>query len=187
MNFTPYIENLIAHYEKEWDNKSIIKYFGKGPIEDLLPQGFCVLEFPPTSKRNLWTYATCCMSTDMDINPIELHIFSSTKNSELVELLTVIAHYHITGEKLNLNQTVNFGKPWQNNSNCNYGLISLPYLDGPKIENCIFLDKTIKCFWLIPITKEELNYVKNLGIDALEELFEKSNFKYYDENRKSII
>ncbi len=187
MNFAVYKENIIAHYEKAWDNKSIVKYSGKGSVEDLLHQGFCVLEFPPILKREFWTYATCCMSQFDDVNPIELHIFSAIQSSELVELLTIIAHYHITGKKLNLHHTVNFGKPWLNNSNCNYGLISLPYLDGPKIENCNLDGKTIKCFWLIPITKEELDYKKKFGVEALEQLFDKSDFNYCDENRVSLV
>lgn len=77
----------------------------------------------------MWTYATCCMSQPNDPCPLELHLFSSEKSEEPVELLVVTAHYHRTAEKLGLGHSVNFGKPWILNSTCEYGLLSRPYLN----------------------------------------------------------
>ena len=187
MDIKAYQNSKISHYEIFWNNKSIIKNWDKGPVESLLLQGFCILEFQPTLQRNMWTYATCGMSKIEDIDPIELHVFSLKQNNELVELLTIVAHYHNFGEKLNLNHTVNFGKPWQNKSICDYGLISLPYLDGTGLENCDLANETIKCYWLIPITKQELDYKKENGIEALEMLFDQSQLDFIDENRESLV
>ena len=181
-------KKIIEHYEKIWSNKASIHYWSNGPVDEL-PFDFCILEFTPTEKRKMWTYATCCMSQPADNNPIEIHLFSERKCNELIELLTVVAHYHRMGSPLGLNHTVNFGKPWQDNSTCEYGYISLPYLDGPDSENLYLTDDTnpIKCYWLIPITLNEVNYAKKNGSESLEEKFDSSSFNYFNIHRNSIL
>jgi hypothetical protein len=104
--------------------------------------------------RDMWTYATCSVSTALDEEPIELHLFSPVQAEELVELLTVVAHFHITGARLGLGHTVNFGRPWLPGSRCSFGLISHPYLDGPSLEVARgpAFRREVRCLWLIPIT-----------------------------------
>jgi hypothetical protein len=153
-----------------------------------LPFDFCVLEFQPAELRNMWTYATCGMSQPNDQIKIELHIFSKTQEKSLVELLTVIAYYHRNDCTLNLNHSVNFGRPWLPYSNCEHGFISLPYLDGSNLEWFGFSDIIkIRFLWLIPITKEEVEYKKVKGSESLEDAFEKANFDFTDPLRKSVI
>lgn len=175
-------QKITDHYEKCWTGSAVPHLWGKGPIHKL-PEDFRVLEFAPQSERNMWTYATCCMSQPGDENPIELHLYSSVRNEMLVELLTVTAYFHISTAKLNLHHTVNFGQPWQHGSLCSYGLISLPYIDGPSLEN----GPAIKCYWLIAITPEELSYKKEYGVDALEDKFEEGGIDYANPFRKSLI
>lgn len=184
-----YRSQLISHYEQIWHNSAQIVNWTKGPISEL-EQDFCVLEFSPTENRDMWTYATCCMSKLTDLMPIELHIFSKEQSNELVELLTITAHFHRNDQPLNLNHTVNFGKPWQNQSMCDHGLISLPYLDGPELENlCLkeYDNKTVKFYWLLPVTRTEINYAKDNGIDSLEQKFEMPGFNYLDVHRQSVV
>lgn len=104
--------------------------FKEGPAWQL-PPGFRVLVFRPNERRKMWTYASCGMSQQSDAVPLELHLFSPVQTDLHVELLTAIAHYHVTGEYLDLGHTVNFGRGWLPGSQC---LISLPYLDGPTLE-----------------------------------------------------
>lgn len=145
---------------------------------------FCIVEFPPHGERNMWTYATLGMSHFKQPS-IELHLFSSEQDYSLVELLTVIAYYHIVDKQLDLGHTVNFGRPWQGNSSCAYGFISLPYLDGPELES---VEKySVKCCWLIPITKEERNFKAEYGIESLEEKFETVGLNFIDINRESAV
>ncbi|MEJ1241852.1 suppressor of fused domain protein [Chryseolinea sp. T2] len=164
------------------------RFWYKGPIGKT-SLDFCVLEFPPTSDRNMWTYATCCMSSISDITPLEVHMFSSIQDQSIVELLTVVASYHQNDSQLDIYHTVNFGRPWQGKSKCHYGLISLPYLDGPNLEDLIFSDslKRVKFYWLIPITKDEMEFKKGFGIESLEEKFEESEFNYLDANRPGVV
>lgn len=175
-----YQKNIINHYSRCWNKAPAIHKWEKGPTHKL-PADFNILEFAP-GERNMWTYATCCMSQPNDVRPIELHIFSSTKDESLVELLTVIAYYHRNTASLGLDHTVNFGRPWQGQSLCDHGLISLPYLDGPELENM----DSIKFYWLIPITKEEVAYKKKNGITALEEKFDEG-LDYINVSRKGLV
>lgn len=181
-----YYNLILEHYRTQWRNEPRSYLWDKGPIEKL-PSMFRVLEFGPSESRDMWTYATCGMSSLDKISPVELHIFSSKKDETIIELLTVITFYHHNTSILNLGHTVNFGKPWQDNSKCEFGLISLPYLDGPELENLVLPDRAVKCYWLVPITREEMEYKKRNGMEALEEQFEKTPFNYIDPNRKSVV
>jgi len=182
MNWT---ERIKTHYEQNWQVASEICPFTCGPIKDL-SSDFKVLAFPPHAGRSMWTYATCGMAQPEDALPIELHLFSSKRDIRIVELLFMVAHFHQTGSQLNLWHTVDFGRPWVGESNCTYGLISLPYLDGPDLENLDEAVSPIKFYWLIPITKDELELKKTVGIEALEARFEEANFDYSDPSRASV-
>jgi hypothetical protein len=168
-----------THYTAFWNVTGTRSPFDRGPIHQL-PPDFCVLEFPPHGDRN----ATCCMSQAGDNRPIELHVFSPRQTDEVAELLYATAHFHRTGERLGLNHTVNFGKPWIARSSCDHGFISLPYLDGPGLENG---PHNIKFYWLIPITKAEVEYATAHGVNALEEMFEREPFNYLDPARTSVV
>lgn len=86
-----------------------------------------------------------------------------------------------------MGHTVNFGCPWFEKSNSEYGLISLPYLDGPLLENLQSSSRKIQFLWLIPITVSEVNYKKQNGLEALEQKFDEAYFNYLDPYRKSIV
>jgi hypothetical protein len=136
----------------------------------------------------MWIYATVGMSGTYSGHLIELHLFSPTQQIEShVELLTVVAHYHLTRARLGLHHTVNFGRPWLPDSDCQHGLISLPYLDGEKMEIMNLKEKHIHCLWLIPITKKEIDFVLEKGLEALETAFESSKFNYLDPYRPSVV
>src|ERR1700754_4605526 len=129
-----YQEVIVSHYEKIFGSQAEFYLMEQGPIQKL-PYDFRVLEFAPSAGRNMWTYATCCMSQQEDNSLIELHLVSSKRDTSIVELLTAATYYHRQTAKLGLHHTVNFGRPWQDESECTYGYISLPYLDGPSLEN----------------------------------------------------
>ena len=181
----PQSDLVAKHYEKMWGVSGRDVEFVGGPIEDL-PDGFRVLEFEPHGDRAMWTYATCGMSTAEDISPTELHIFSPKKSGEPVEVLVATAHYHRTGKTLGLGHSINFGKSWIDTSFCKYGLISLPYLDGPNFENFETRNGVVKCLWLIPVAKSEVDFKKEYGLEALEERFDEKQFNYLDPMREVV-
>lgn len=173
------------HYAQFWGEFTVHR-FDKGRVNEL-PAGFKILKFPPNNKRSMWTYATCGMSGNPGANAIEIHIFSPAEHDFLIELLTVIAHYHVTGGNLGLGHTVNFGCSWYKDSQLDYGLISLPYLDGPAFELYQIEMKKIQFLWLIPITASERNYKMQYGLEMLEQKFEEIHLNYLDPYRKSAV
>lgn len=179
---------ILNHYNQIWNNIPNILLFQKGPFE-ALHKDFRILEYPPTNDRNMWTYATCGMSMGFkNCKNIELHIFSPIKSPEIVELLTSVAYYHTQSFSLDLNHTINFGKSWQKNSLCKYGFISLPYLDGPPLENYFLSDKTsVHFYWIIPITEKEREYKIELGTEKLDSLFDISELDYLNIDRESLV
>lgn len=179
-------EAISTHYTKNWNVQPAVCRFRRGAVYEL-PKEFKVLAFPPHSGRPLWTYATCGMSLPSDKNPVELHIFSYVQSEKIVELLFAISHFHRTGARLDLWHSVNFGRPWLSGSSCSFGLVSLPYLDGPTLENFECREGIGKIYWLIPITEAELKLKKASGIEALEELFDTSGFVYAESTRASVV
>jgi Suppressor of fused protein (SUFU) len=182
MDFT----EIKKHYEDQWREKAEFCQWQKGPVSDL-PENFGILKFQPSLHRNMWIYATCGMSKQPDSNRIELHLFSPCETQSLVELLTVVAHYHLTGDYVDVGHTVNFGRPWLPNSRCDHGLISLPYLDGPDLEWLVTPSGKVRFLWLIPVTLKEVEFLGRNGLEAMEKLFEHSNFNYLDPARVSVI
>src|SRR5688572_29470123 len=171
-------KEILGHYFKNWGSGADVKQWDKSPVEQL-PGDFKILEFAPTTKRRMWTYATWGMAQPGDRNPLEVHIFSAKKNDDMVALLTNTAHYHRSIAPLDLGHSVNFGRPWQKKSACDHGLISLPYLDGPPLEHFnSVIGKPVHFYWLIPVTPAELEYKKQYGGKALEAQFAKEKLNY---------
>lgn len=180
-----YCKVLMSHYQSVWGAAGELRRWREGPTHEL-PVGFGVLEVPPHGERPLWTYATCCMSEQGDEAPLELHLFSPRRADELVELLTVIAHYHRTGARVGLHHTVNFGRPWLEQSKATFGLVSLPYLDGSKLEWLGEEGGSTRFLWLIPITERERDLKRDQGIEVLEQRMEASGFDYSSPERPSL-
>jgi len=182
-----YQDEIIKHLTEFWNTEPKIYFFTKGPSHKL-PYNFRILEFEPNKDRDYWIYATCCMSQELDSKRLELFLLSNKQDEGLIEILTAVAYYHRNTAKLDLYNTVNFGKPWQNDSKCTFGYISLPYLHGTALEN-LYIDAlgNINFYWLIPITEEELLYKQNNGIEGLENLFESKSINYLNAERLSLV
>ena len=183
-----YHTQIQRHYEHQWSSSAECRSWEHGPL-DQLAATFTILEFAPRPSRSIWTYATCCMSQPDDIHSVEIHLFSSTREESHIELLTAIAHYHRTSRRLALGHIVNFGRPWFPKSECSFGLLSLPYLDGPSLEVLPLpaADKAVRFLWLIPITARERDYAKRFGGEAFKQKLEESQFNYLDPQRRSVV
>ncbi|WP_052496566.1 suppressor of fused domain protein [Pedobacter lusitanus] len=182
-----YITELVDHYVRYFGVSGKSLKLGKGP-EDKLHPDFFILEFPPNKKHAMVCYCTVGMSEDrLDDNLIELFVYSPKADESLVELLTVCASYHRNRLPLNINHTVNIGQPWLDNSKCDYGFISTPYLDGPKLELFEYDGKEIECCWFIPITQKERDFKIEHGVEQLEQLFEDKQLDYLNPERNCLI
>ncbi|GAA4026633.1 hypothetical protein GCM10022409_08250 [Hymenobacter glaciei] len=127
------------------------------------------------------------MSTDTPEALIELHILSNKEDTTLIELLTVTASFHRNNTNLGLHHTVNFGRPWQDDSLCSYGFISLPYLSGEALEIFDCEGGHLHNLWLLPTTESERDYKMENGWDALEQRFEDCGLDYLNPQRDSCI
>ena len=182
---TPRHDAIERHYAALWGPVRGRLAWDRGPIHEL-PTGFEVLHFHRATDASV--HATCGMSTAEDAAPLELHLVTRRADAvrpELVELLTVVAHYHRTGARLGLGDTVHFGRPYLPGATCEHALISLPYLDGPTLE-WMRAPRT-RFLWLFPITPAELAFKKSRGADALEARFEAAGVDYLDPRRASVV
>ena len=179
---------VYQHYRRCWGPESAVTRWERGPAHEL-GEHFRVLVFPPGSARTMWTYATVGMFLTPEAGQqhgLELHLLAPDETEDHVELLTAVAHYHLTGHPLGWGHTVNFGRPWYPGSQCSYGLISLPYLDGSELEWMNTGERATRFLWLIPITRSERKYKGEQGLEALEQLFE-NGFNYLDPFRSSVV
>jgi hypothetical protein len=183
-----HVRLLREHYQRQWGSSPAARRWRSGPIQQLGAE-FQVLEFPPTDHSFMWIYSTAGMTPTVDAlhQRLELHLFAPQPDESLVELLTMIAHYHVTEKPLGLHHTVNFGRPWLAGSACDHGFISLPYPYGPSLE---WLapgnQEQTRCLWLIPITRGEVAFKKSHGPEALESRFEERQFNYLDPRRPGV-
>lgn len=177
---------IISHYENSWGKDWSLIDFPKSPASPL-PSDFGILEFLPRPGREMWTYATCGMSFGRPENMLELHMFCNSRNPDAGEILAACAHYHLTAQQLGVGHSVNFGKPWAEGSSCDFGVVSLPYLDGPNLEVLVNgRGDEILFLWLIPVTRSEVEFKKEHGFKALEDLFEEKNFNYANPLRAAV-
>jgi hypothetical protein len=181
------MKDISTHYQQVW-----------GPADNLLlpspserrrfPLGYAVARFPPVDGRVSWIYATVGMSAGLADSQLELHVRVSTEDPRHAEVLHCVADFHRAAFRLSLYHTVNLGEPWLRGSLCTHAFVSLPYIDGPRIE--WFHGKTgeilARCLWLVPITAEELALKKKAGVAALEDLFEANAVPYADLYRSSM-
>lgn len=187
MKTNSYTSSLQRHYEDHFGTKGNKTVWNLDPHKKMHPD-FYILEFAPNERHNMWTYCTVGMSLDRkDDNLIELFIFSPKKDDALIELLTIITSYHRNSAPLNIHHTFNIGQPWLDDSICDYGFISLPYVDGKELEIFKFENNTFHCYWVIPITESEKEYKIEKGSVALEDLFEEKGIEYLNPYRQSLI
>lgn len=184
MSQSTYGLELLNHYKKHWGPLQRRLFPQRGAVQDL-PAGMFVGEYHPEDSRG-WVYATIGASAD-NVKKLEFFIVSNCQTEDLVDSLCAVVYYMTTGPHLDLGHTINLGIPWLCGSQCDYLLLSLPYLDGPSLEMFRFGDKQLQCVWLIPITKSERDYKISHGLESLERLFDSSNFEYANPSRQSLV
>jgi hypothetical protein len=180
-----YAESIESHYVKKWREPVSTIRWDEGPTGEL-PSDFRILLM--NRAPDMMAFTTRCMSQPADKDRVELHALcrpSDSKQSNLPEILTAIAHFHRTSHMLGLGHSVNFGKPWMPESGCTHGVISLPYLDGPDLE--WMLEPRVRFLWLIPVTQTEIDFKNAHGMEALEERFEATQFDFLDPYRSSVV
>ncbi|HET9161490.1 MAG TPA: suppressor of fused domain protein [Caulobacteraceae bacterium] len=180
-------EQLVAqHYALVWGRTGGPQPFAGARALDL-PAQFTVLAYAPSNIRPYWTYATCGMSQAFDERAVELFVFAPYSAPEVVELLYATAHYHRAGANLSPGDAVNFGRPWMGASACTFGLVSLPYLEGPQMETAHLAGRQVKVYWLVPVTASEVAFRKTHGLAALEAQFDRVRLQFARPGRDPVV
>jgi Suppressor of fused protein (SUFU) len=180
-----YLRSIREHYQRQWGACDELRW-PRGPIEQL-PEGFSVLKFQPSARNSLFTFATCGMSATDDAGRVECFILSPVADKSICELLTIVAWYHRNCVRLGLGHTINFGRPWLPQSECDHGLFSTPHLHSAELEQLDNGGGATKFLWLIPITAFEREFMVNCGLEALEMRFEANALDYANPHRQSIV
>lgn len=181
-----YLERIERHYSEFWADPVETLRWPVGPIETVRPE-FRVLVIPRSPGS--FAFATLGMSAPGDPEPLELHVLVKPARWReardcVVELLAAVAHYHRTEQPLDLGHTVYFGQGWFRDFRCSCGLVSLPYLDGPKLE---WMEvPPVRFLWLIPITPAEREFKREHGLEELERRFERKQVDLLDPTRPSV-
>lgn len=176
---------LERHYAQAW-GEGIATVDFPSSTHSHLPPSFTVLALPSHPGRDVWTYATSGMSEGMAAQ-IELYAVSNHATDAIPEFLAAIASFHQEMGGVGPGDTVNLGKGWAEGSLCEYALISLPYLEGPSLGMLAAAGRTVHIYWLLPLTKAEVEFKKLNGLEALEAALESSGFNYLDMMRPSVI
>jgi hypothetical protein len=147
---------------------------------------FFVMCFAPGPKTGLWAYFSVGAELlEADAPRLEFFVLSPRFDTRMVELVTMIAHYHRT-ERLGLSHLLPIGAPWLDCSSCDCFLVSLPYSFGPALEHLDYGTGSARFLWLLPITSSERQFAKEHGVEALEERFDQAQLQYWDINRTSV-
>jgi len=118
---------------------------------------------------------------------IEAFIVTPDQNLRAVEFLYALTHFHLTGARLDLGHTVNFGEELWDGSGLDHGFLSFPYAQVAGFESFTYDNGRTTVTWLIPITSAERDYKKENGVDALETLFERRSLDYLNPSRASLV
>jgi len=178
---------VIEHFERRWGLPEAEFRSARSPLEEVAPD-LSLARY--RRESGLYSYSTSGLSAANREVPLELFVVVRPEQAlvneyDWLEALSVIAHFHATGASLDVGHTVSLGRPWLPGSSCEYGLVSLPYLDGPALEWPG--DSSFRCLWLLPITAGELEYKRSHGVDALESLLESSGVDVVDAYRPSSV
>ncbi len=181
-----YLDAIVRHYAASWSEPTKNFRWRKGPIETLRPE-FRVLRI--SRSNGTVAFATLGMSDPNDVAPLELHLLAKPDlddedQNSVVELLASVAHYHLTGQTLDMGHSVDFGRGWVKHSPCSCGLVSLPYFDGPTLE--WMENPRVRFLWLIPIMPIERELKRTNGLEILEQRFEREQVDLLDPMRRAV-
>jgi Suppressor of fused protein (SUFU) len=177
-----------AHIERFFAGHQInYETWDAGPIVHALPH-FQVACIAPGPKSSLWTYVSvgACEVGPIDAYRLEFLICAPSARRRLVGFLAMTAHYHKVS-RLGLGHTYPIGEPWDEGSNLDHILVSLPYTFGPSLEVCDLGSAPVHILWLLPITDDERQFKIKHGVEALEAKFDEVQLEHWNSQRTSVI
>jgi hypothetical protein len=177
------------HLKRFWPkNQRETFSWGPGPIRETLPH-WQVVRITPLRSGEPWVYATVGaweIPTEANCG-MEFVLLSPREDPIHVETQAMVSNFHADPRyRVHLGKVLDIGRPWMDDSNCNQFLVSLPYPQGPGLENCYVDGYHVRFLWLLPITATERRYLEANGQEALERRFEGSGINAVDPLRQSV-
>ena len=184
-------------YEDELDAHVLAFFQGHAPAERRwksekvarLNPLFHVLELGPGPRLPAWTYVTSGAGRQAPDNGrrLEFVLCAREPSERHVQLLYMTAHYHLTGETLDVGHTFSIGEPWVPGSSLDCVMVSLPFPFGPALEVFEHGDHQAHLLWLTPISSAERAFARRTGVNDLEALLESEQVDFLDPDRQSVV
>lgn len=135
-----------------------------------------------------WVYVTVGASDASHGDGIEFFVLSPSESPRHIETLAMVASFHVNARyRISVGRTVNIGCPWIEGAVADHLLVSLPYPYGPSLEHCDALGRHVQVLWLVPITEAEARHVCERGLEAFEQLLERSDADVISLARRSLV
>src|SRR5262245_58576028 len=126
------VDAVGAHLERWWGPTEAL-IWERGPMASERPE-FRVLR-SHSLDDNLWLHASAGLSAERQRHGVghEIIAIASEPAPELIELVTVAAHYALFGDHDGVHEghTPNVGRPWLPGSSCDFLYLSAPYMRPP--------------------------------------------------------
>ena len=183
-------ERIIRHLRRIWQFNQLTQHprpevrSGDGLLELTVVQ-----VNPLIPDQGVWGYATC-----------GVHQIPTTGNRQEFVLLSPVAspvhpttlaevtlRYGTPGGQFTLGDVVELDQPWLSGSQCDRFLVSRPYIIDPLFEYLDLGNLCIQFSWLLPITRQEADFLAVEGLESLESRFEQAQLRPIDATRPSVI
>jgi hypothetical protein len=86
-----------------------------------------------------------------------------------------------------LGKVVDIGRPWLDESPMQHLIVSLPYPFGPKLEHFSTQSAHLRLLWLMPVWRQEAEFARDRGAEALQQRLEAAGVNYLDHLRDAVV
>ena len=184
-------DGILRHYEAFWGADRIKEvHWTPERLGTRLPD-LHLATIRPSTLDNMWTFATigAWRATREESHGLEFVAVSHGHSSAVMQLLGMVAYYHAgpPENRLGVGHLVPIGEEWVKGSKLESVLLALPYLWGPKLEDCLLPQQHVRVLWAVPITAAEHEFAREQGVEALEARFEEVQLNYLDPFRQSAV
>jgi hypothetical protein len=163
----------------------------RAEVEALVP-GFRVRRIAPAAPGQPWIYATNEASAAIPAgeDAAEYVVLAPAADPVLVEMLAALATVNADpAKRLGVGSILALGRPWTRASAAGNLLVLPPYVFGPGFE--VYepegAQRRVVVLWLVPITSSEARFVRLQGVQAFEELMQRSEVNVADPGRAAIV
>src|SRR5262249_1929904 len=124
---------------------------------------------PLIPESGIWAYVTSG-AKEVRCEPYrrEFFILSPVQHERHFQTLKEVVFRHaVPNNPLAVGDTFSLDRPWIEGALCDCLLVSRPYLYGPSLEFLDLDECQVQFCWLLPVTRQERDYLATNGLEAL--------------------